>query len=271
MEVVILNGAQAIGEHAADVVTDALRRSERPVLGLATGSSPLALYDRLAARTRSGALDLTSVDAFALDEYVGLPPGHPQSYATFIRDQVVRPLRLDPTRVRVPDGGAADLEVACAAYEQAIEDCGGIDVQILGIGANGHIGFNEPSSSLSSRTRVKTLAPQTRQDNARFFDDADQVPRLCVTQGLATISNAGTLVMIAQGEHKASAVAAAVEGPVSASCPASLLQTHPRAVVILDEQAAGALERGEYYRYVYANKPDWQRPKRAPHLSPTGR
>lgn len=262
MEIIILGSTEEIGEVAADLVADVLDHSERPVLGLATGSSPVTAYEALAARTRSGDLSLADIDAFALDEYVGLPADHPQSYSTFLRENVVVPLGLDPTRVHVPDGQAEELEAACASYERAIDDVGGVDLQILGIGANGHIGFNEPTSSLESRTRIKTLAPQTRQDNARFFEGIDQVPTLCVTQGLGTISAAGTLMMIAEGEHKARAVAAAVEGPLSAMCPASLLQVHRRAVVILDEAAASSLRLADYYRYVYANKPDWQRPGR---------
>ncbi len=262
MEIIILSSTEEVGETSADVIADVLERSDRPVLGLATGSSPVAAYRALAARTGSGDLDLSDVDAFALDEYVGLPADHEQSYATFIRENVVAPLGLDPARVHVPDGQADDLEAACTDYERAMGDAGGVDLQILGIGANGHIGFNEPTSSLESRTRIKTLAPQTRQDNARFFDVIDDVPRLCVTQGLGTISEARTLMMIAQGEHKAQAVAAAVEGPLSAMCPGSLLQSHRRAIVILDEAAASSLQLADYYRYVYANKPDWQRPRR---------
>lgn len=208
---------------------------------------------------RNGSLDASQVRGFALDEYVGIPEDHPQSYASVLRREVVQPLRLAPSSVLVPDGRAHDVEAACAQYEATIRDSGGVDIQILGIGANGHIGFNEPTSSLSSRTRIKTLAPQTRADNARFFDDTDEVPTHCLTQGLGTIMEARELVLVAQGRKKAAAIAAAVEGPVSSMCPGSILQFHPHATVIVDEAAAAHLTLADYYRHTYANKPRWQR------------
>jgi glucosamine-6-phosphate deaminase len=159
----------------------------------------------------------------------------------------------------VPDGRASDLDAACRAYEAAIKAGGGTDLQILGIGANGHIGFNEPTSSFGSRTRIKTLAPRTRADNARFFDSPDEVPMHCLTQGLGTIMDARELLLVAQGSRKAAAVAAAVEGPVSSMCPASILQFHPEATVMVDEDAAAKLTLTDYYRYTYENKPSWQR------------
>lgn len=260
MEIVILCSALERVQLAADIVAGAVLSESNPVLGLATGSSPLGLYAELARRRRNGTLNFDRTSAFALDEYVGLPSEHPQSYASIIRDSVVRPLGLDPAAVHVPDGSADDLVGACNAYEQALHDAGGVDVQILGIGANGHIGFNEPTSSFSSRTRIKTLSPQTRSDNARFFDNPDQVPEHCITQGLGTIAEARRLVLLAQGEHKARAVAAMIEGPVAAMCPASLLQMHPDATVILDEFAGSELTLNGYYNYVYEHKPAWQRP-----------
>ena len=151
-----------------------------------------------------------------------------------ITRQVTRPLGLDPGNVYVPDGRATDIPAACAAYEANIRDLGGVDIQILGIGANGHIGFNEPTSSFASRTRIKTLAPQTRADNARFFASADDVPTHCLTQGLGTIMDARELVLVAQGEAKAAAIAAAVEGPVTSMCPGSVLQFHQHAYVIIE-------------------------------------
>jgi glucosamine-6-phosphate deaminase len=259
MEIIILASPAEIGRLAARKVASTIRRKPTAVLGLATGSSPLAIYAELATEVRDGALATTGVCAFALDEYVGLPPEHPQSYASVIRREVTEPLGLDPARVFVPDGCAADLEAACQRYETAIQAAGGVDLQILGIGANGHIGFNEPTSSLSSRTRLKTLAVQTRADNARFFDHPDDVPTHCVTQGLGTIMEAHEVLLVAQGTGKAAAIAAAVEGPVSARCPGSVLQFHPRATVILDEAAAAQLALSDYYRHTYANKPGWQR------------
>lgn len=259
MEIVILPSAAEVGRVAASVIAQVVARKSEAVLGLATGSSPLAIYAELGRRSDAGELDFSRVRGFALDEYVGLPYEHPESYHAVIDRTVTRPLGLDPALVSVPDGLAVDVPAACVAYEAAIVAAGGIDVQILGIGGNGHIGFNEPTSSLSSRTRIKTLTPKTRADNARFFESPEQVPTHCVTQGLGTILDAKRLVLVAQGEGKAEAVAAAVEGPLSASCPASVLQWHEHATVIIDEAAASRLRNADYYRYTWANKPEWQR------------
>ena len=229
------------------------------MLGLATGSSPLGIYSELARGVAAGALDFSAVRGFALDEYVGIPIDHPQSYAHVIRSEVVEPLGMRPELVQVPDGRAADIPAACVAYEASIMAAGGIDLQILGIGANGHIGFNEPTSSFASRTRIKTLAPRTLADNARFFDSVEQVPTHCLTQGLGTIMDARHVVLVAQGASKAAAVAAMVEGAVSSMWPGSILQHHPHATVIVDAAAAASLRLAEYYRYVYDNKPSWQR------------
>lgn len=259
MEVVIVRGPAEAGELAAAKVARVLGEAEPATLGVATGSSPLGVYRALAARRAAGTLDLSEVSAFALDEYVGLPAGHPQSYAEVVRRTVTEPLGLDPARVHVPDGAAEDLERAAAEFEASIAAAGGVDVQILGVGGNGHIGFNEPSSALSSRTRVKTLTESTRQANARFFDSPDDVPRHCLTQGLGTILDAAHVVLVATGEAKAAAVAGLVEGPVTAMCPGSVLQWHPRATVVVDEAAAGRLRLTDYYREVFDHKPGWQR------------
>ena len=169
--------------------------------------------------------------------------------------EVVEPLGFEPARIWIPDGRADDIDKAATEYDEAIAAAGGIDVQILGIGANGHIGFNEPTSSFSSRTRVKTLAPRTREDNARFFVDTSQVPIHCITQGLGTILEARQLVLVAQGSAKAEAIARAVEGSMSSMVPASALQLHPHAIVIVDEAAGSRLLLADYYRYTFANKP----------------
>lgn len=260
MEVIVLGSPAAVARLAADVVAAAVGRRPDAVLGLATGSSPAGLYAELARRVAAGEFDLSAVRGFALDEYVGLPREHPQSYAAVLDREVVRPLRLDPRRVRVPDGMTADLAAAAAGYERAIAEAGGVDLQILGIGGNGHIGFNEPTSSFGSRTRIKTLAPRTRADNARFFAFPAEVPTHCITQGLATILDARELLLVAQGAAKAEAVAAAVEGPLTSMCPGSALQLHPRAQVVVDQAAAARLRLVDYYRHTCAHKPDWQRP-----------
>ena len=247
-----------VGRLAARKIAQLIKGKPTAVIGLATGSSPLAIYAELAASVRDGSLDASRVSGFALDEYVGIAEDHPESYASVLRREVTEPLRLDPSRVHLPDGRASDVEAACEAYEAAIRDAGGIDLQILGIGANGHIGFNEPTSSFGSRTRIKTLAPRTRADNARFFDSPEEVPTHCLTQGLGTIMDAREVLLVAQGSRKAAAVATAVEGAVSSMCPATILQFHPHATVIIDEDAASRLTLTDYYRHTYANKPDWQ-------------
>jgi glucosamine-6-phosphate deaminase len=260
VEVLILESPAEVARLGADRIAALVRRKPDAVLGLATGSSPLGIYAELGRRVAAGELDLSRVRGFALDEYVGIPPDHPQSYAAVIEREVVGPLGLRAERVRVPDGRATDLEAAAADYDRAIAEAGGIDLQILGIGANGHIGFNEPTSSFGSRTRIKTLAPRTRADNARFFADAGEVPTHCLTQGLGTILEAAQLLLVAQGEAKADAVGATVEGPLTSMCPGSALQLHRRAAVVVDEAAAFRLRLSDYYRWTYAHKPDWQRP-----------
>jgi len=250
MEVVVLPAPEDVARAAAVEIAALVMRRPDTVLGLATGSSPLGTYRELA---RSG-VDFSRTRGFALDEYVGIPVDHPQSYASVIRTEVVEPLGMDPALVRVPDGRAADLEAACDAYEAAIADAGGIELQLLGIGANGHIGFNEPTSSFASRTRIKTLARRTRDDNARFFSSSAEVPMHCLTQGLGTIMDAGRLLLVAQGAAKAAAIAGAVEGPVSSMVPASILQHHRFATVIIDEAAASQLRLIDYYRDTYRNE-----------------
>lgn len=258
MEVVI----QRDGDAVASVVADAIDRlvSSKPdaVLGLATGSSPLGVYGELVRRHRAGGIAFGRTTAFLLDEYIGLPPGHPESYRAFISQHFSDLVDIDPAKIHVPDGQASDVEAACADYEAEIHAAGGIDLQLLGIGADGHLGFNEPTSSLASRTRVKTLTEQTRNDNKRFFGDIDDVPRHVLTQGIATILQARHLVLIAIGDGKAEPIARAVEGPVASMCPASAIQLHPHATVVIDEAAAAHLTLGDYYRATFANKPPWQ-------------
>jgi glucosamine-6-phosphate deaminase len=255
LEVIIVPTEAEVGRLAAAKVAALVAEKPSAVLGLATGSSPQGIYADLGRRVEAGELSFAQARGFALDEYVGLPREHPQSYAAVIRRDVVEPLGFDPARVRVPDGLAADLDAAAAAYDAAIAAAGGIDVQILGIGTNGHIGFNEPTSSLASRTRVKTLAPRTREDNRRFFRSLEEVPIHCVTQGLGTILEARELLLVAQGAGKAAAIASAVEGPLSSFVPASALQLHAHATVIVDEAAAAGLRFTDYYRFTYAHKP----------------
>ncbi|WP_104092263.1 glucosamine-6-phosphate deaminase [Arthrobacter sp. GMC3] len=258
MEVIILPSSKEIGALAADAIEALVRNKPNAVLGLATGSSPLPIYDELARRHDQDGLSFEGVSGFALDEYVGLPVGHYESYREVIRREFTNRVDVAADKVHGPDGAADDIQGACEGYERAIKAAGGIDLQILGVGTNGHIGFNEPGSSLASRTRIKTLAEQTRQDNARFFDNVDQVPHHVVTQGLGTIMDARHVVLVAFGAGKADAVRDFVEGPVTASCPASVLQFHPRATIIIDEAAASKLAGAATYRHAFDNKPAWQ-------------
>lgn len=259
MEVVILRTPDEIGEIAADAIENLLDRKPGAVLGLATGSSPLPVYDALARRCAAGRVSFARARGFTLDEYVGLPAGHPESYRNVIDRDIVSRVDFAPGAVQGPDGLAADIPAACAGYEDAIRAAGGIDLQILGIGTDGHIGFNEPGSSLASRTRIKTLTRQTRLDNARFFGgDVDAVPTHCLTQGLGTIMAARHVVLLATGRAKAEAVHQLTEGPVSALWPATILQHHPHATVLIDDAAARRLQLADYYRETYAAKPAWQ-------------
>lgn len=253
-EVVIVKDSIEGGGVAAGLIARLVRNKPDVVLGLATGSTPLSTWQALAQLN----LDLSKVRGFALDEYVGLPAGHPQSYRSVISREVVGPLRLTPELVRVPaDSGT--LENAGDDYEQAIRDAGGVDLQVLGIGRTGHIGFNEPGSSLASLTRVKSLTEATRTDNARFFDSPEEVPTHCITQGLGTILRAKQLVLLAFGAAKAPALAGAVEGPVSSSLPGSVIQLHPNVTVIADEAASVELKFADYYRNAWNSRLDWER------------
>lgn len=259
MEVVILPDTAALGGVAADAIGALLARKPSAVLGLATGSSPLAIYDELAVRCAAGTISFRQARGFTLDEYVGLPADHPERYRTVIDQVFVSRVDFGPDAVAGPDGLATDIPAACAAYEDAIRQAGGVDLQILGIGTDGHIAFNEPGSSLASRTRIKTLTRQTRLDNARFFgDDLDAVPTHCLTQGLGTIMEARHVVLVATGRGKAEAVHHLVEGAVSAMWPATILQHHPHVTVLLDDAAARRLQLIDYYRETYRSKPGWQ-------------
>ncbi|MFC9773447.1 MULTISPECIES: glucosamine-6-phosphate deaminase [unclassified Pseudarthrobacter] len=240
MEIFVVPTAPATGSVAAGILAAVVRSKPDAVLGLATGGSPLPIYKALAEHS----VEMGAVRGFALDEYVGLPAGHPESYAEVIRREVTVRLGLDPANVAVPDGGAPDPRQAAADYDAAIARAGGIDVQILGIGHNGHIAFNEPGSALDSRTRVEVLTERTRQANARYFASPDDVPTHCITQGLGTIMEARHLLLVVSGADKAEILAAALQGPVSADCPASILQRHAHVTVVADEAAAAKLAPG---------------------------
>lgn len=257
-EIIVVENEDAGGRLVAEAIRALIEAQPDTVLGLATGSTPLPVYRLLASSLAANPVDVSQVRGFSLDEYVGLPDGHPESYRVVIARDVVTPLGLTPGNIRTPSGDPTTLATAGADYERAIIDAGGVDLQILGIGRTGHIGFNEPGSSFASLTRVKTLTPQTRADNARFFDSPADVPVHCITQGLGTIQRARHLVLLAFGEVKAAAIAAAVEGPVTSSQPGSAIQLHPHVTVVVDEAAASRLANLDYFRYAWANKPAWQ-------------
>ena len=264
MEIVITGSAREAAIIAADAFDRLLSGTDRPVIGLATGSSPLPTYHELIERCRNRRVSFARSRVFLLDEYVELDPEHPQSCRSCIQRELIDHVdvpagALVTLECASADLASAELSTAGATYERRIADAGGIDLQLLGIGRNGHIGFNEPPSSLVSRTRLKTLTAATRQDNARFFDDdLDMVPRHGITQGIGTILEARHIVLVASGEAKSGPIARAVEGPVTAMVPASALQLHPHTTVIVDEAAGRQLEHADYYRETYRNKPAWQ-------------
>ncbi|WGD38019.1 glucosamine-6-phosphate deaminase [Lysinibacter sp. HNR] len=256
-EVIIVKSLDEAGELAAQHITSLIQKKPDAVLGLATGSTPLPVYKALHRRVQQHGVDLSRVRGFALDEYVGISPDHPQSYRTVITNEVVTPLGLNPDLVQTPRGELAGIRNAGERYDADIRAAGGIDVQILGVGTSGHIGFNEPGSSLGSRTRVTTLTEQTRIDNARFFDSIDDVPTHSITQGVGTILEARHLILLAFGERKAEVLARCVEGPVSSSIPGSAIQLHPHVTVLVDEAAASQLVHADYYRRAFSNVPEW--------------
>jgi len=250
VRVIIERTAEAVARRGAAFVAALVRHKPECVLGLATGSSPLGVYNELIRMHRDEGLDFSRVTTFNLDEYVGLGPTHPHSYRSFMQRHLFDHVNVDPKRTQVPDGRALDFEAHCRQYEQRIRDAGGIDLQVLGIGSDGHIAFNEPGSSLGSRTRLKTLTSETVRDNVRFFESEDQVPRLAVTMGVGTILESRRCMLLAMGEHKAKAIHAAVEGPVTAQVTASALQLHREVIVLVDEAAGSRLGRHDYYAEV---------------------
>lgn len=259
MEIVIQPTAEAASFIGANIVANLVREKPDCVLGLATGSTPLAMYRELVRMHREDGLDFSRVTTFNLDEYVGLDPHHPQSYHTFMWENLFNHINVPRERIHIPNGEAKDIPDFCREYEESIRRAGGIDLQVLGIGSEGHIGFNEKTSSLASRTRIKTLTEQTRRDNARFFGSAEDVPMHVITMGVGSIMDARQVLLLAFGAAKAQAIADAVEGPITSMNPASMLQMHAVAKALLDEPAASKLTLTEYYRWVYDHKPEWQK------------
>ncbi|MCU0710876.1 MAG: glucosamine-6-phosphate deaminase [Pirellula sp.] len=252
MRVVILPSPDDVAEFAANVVTAVVNTKAKAnkscVLGLATGGTPMGLYRQLVDRYTRREISFRGVTTFNLDEYVGVPPEHVQSYHYYMQDALFKHVDFDSNANHIPKTWNCDLTESAQAYERAIKEHGGIDLQILGIGTDGHIGFNEVGSSLGSRTRLKTLTRRTRLDNARFFSIAEEVPRMALTMGIATILESRAILLMATGISKASAIAGCVEGPVSSNNPSSALQLNPNVTIVLDEEAASLLKHHEYYR-----------------------
>ncbi len=247
MRVVILPSIDSVAQYSAAEITDLIHEKPTAVLGLATGSTPIACYKKLINNVHDGEISFADVTTFNLDEYIGIAPTHPQSYRHFMNQELFRLIDIKIENTHIPDGHRQDLDISCQNYEAAIKKSGGLDLQLLGIGENGHIGFNEPSSSLASLTRIKTLSPQTIKNNARFFTPNEIQPQLAITMGIGTIMSAKKIVLIATGDQKQQAVADLVEGPISAFSPASILQMHKNAIIVIDEAAAGRLKLRDYY------------------------
>lgn len=245
MLVIIKENYQELSNEAAKQVASLIRKKPDCVLGFATGSTPLGLYKELIRMHKEEGLDFSKVVSFNLDEYVGLPPNHPESYHYFMWENLFKHININPSNVYIPMGMAEDIDAFCEWYEEKIVEHGGIDLQILGIGSNGHIAFNEPGSSLGSRTRIKTLKENTRLDNSRFFNSIDEVPKYAITMGVGTIMEAKRLLLLANGIKKAEAIKQTVEGPIMAKYPATIVQLHRYATVIVDKEAASKLE-GKY-------------------------
>lgn len=253
VEIIINDDHQVLASIVVDSIEAMVRQKPDSVLGVATGSTPIPIYQELARRVQAG-LDLSRIRIFGLDEYVSLDETNEQSYAYFIRENIIEPCKINPANVRLLSGVAEDLRAEAASFEAAIKAAGGVDLQILGVGHNGHIAFNEPTSSLASRTRRITLTEKTIEANSRFYPSIEDVPHQAITQGIGTILEARHLVMLAYGEEKAYAVKEMIEGPVAAMMPASALQLHSHVSVLVDEGAASTLQKADYYKYEWDSK-----------------
>jgi len=264
MEVIIQPGPEAAAEWAARIIAAALRARPKLVLGLATGCTVEPVYARLVQMHREARLDFSGCRTFNLDEYVGLSGSNPNSYRHYMDHHLFSKVNMGLHHTHLPDGMAADLNAECEKYERLIAEAGGIDLQLLGIGLAGHLGFNEPLSAFRSRTRVKVLSRLTLAQNAPLFSKPDEMPRRAITMGVGTILDSRRCLLLATGADKAEMVAQAVEGPMTSMISATALQLHPRCVVVLDEAAAGRLKATDYYRWIFENEPEWE-PFRKPH------
>jgi glucosamine-6-phosphate deaminase len=258
MEVIIQPDKEAAAALVARIVANDLRANPRLVLGMATGGTMESVYQNLVRMHQQDGLNFSGCTTFNLDEYVGLPASDANSYRHYMDEHLFRRVNIDLMKTHLPNGVAADLEAECRNYEALIEKSGGVDLQLLGIGKAGHIGFNEPLSALRSRTRVKALTPTTVKQNAPFFGGEDKMPRRAITMGVGTILEARRCILLATGEGKAAIIAQAVEGPITSMVTASALQLHPRCTIVVDEAAGTQLKEQEYYRWIFANEPEWE-------------
>ncbi len=242
MNILTFRTQEELNKAGAGIIIGLLQTNPRAVLGLATGSTPIGIYRELVESYRQGLVSFAKATAFNLDEYVGLEPGHPASYYTFMQEHLLGLVDIPPQQCHIPSGTAPDLQAECARYESLLEQCGQIDLQLLGLGHNGHIGFNEPADTLEGGTHLVELKESTRTANARFFDKPEQVPTHALTMGVGSILKAKTILLVVRGADKAEIVQRALQGPITTDCPASLLQTHPHVVVLLDSEAGGLLK-----------------------------
>lgn len=259
MEIIITESKKAAEITAANLIAAHIIKQPNALIGLATGRTMESLYSALIDKHRTEDLDFSQISTVNLDEYVGLSGDHPQSYRFYMNHHLFTHVNLKKENTHLPDGLAEDIPAECRRYEKVITDKGGIDLQLLGIGTDGHIGFNEPGSSLASRTRIKTLTKETVEQNGTIFGNPDMVPRHALTMGVGTIMESNQIILLATGSAKAEIIAQAVEGPISAWVTASILQMHPSAIIVVDEAAAANFKNYDYYKWVYNNKPDWQR------------
>ncbi len=250
MEIIVKKNYEEMSREAARIVKERIEKKQDLVLGLATGSTPLGLYQELVRMHQKEGLSFKKVRTFNLDEYYGLSPEHPQSYHYFMNLNLFSKIDINVANTHIPDGLTREPDQFCLEYEEEIEKCGGIDLQILGIGGDGHVGFNEPASSLGSRTRIKTLNEQTIKDNSRFFKNIDEVPKYAITMGVGTIIDTKEIILMASGKNKSLIIAKAIEGPVTSQITASMLQVHPKVIAILDDDAASSLKKKDYYKFV---------------------
>jgi len=251
MLVILKRNDEQISLQAAQLVASAVGKKPALVLGLATGGTMVGVYKHLVSLHKQGSLDCSRVVTFNLDEYLELPAAHPRSFHHFMLENLFAHVNVDPRNIHIPDGTIrGDYDRYCASYEDAIRKAGGIDLQLLGIGRNGHVGFNEPTSSIGSRTRLKVLSQETMDDNSKFFAPGEESPRCAITMGIGTILEARKILLLASGQSKSAAIAKSIEGPITSAVSASALQLHPDVTFIIDDAAASQLTQRDYYHRV---------------------